>query len=116
MPSVVFWRSESVTHFVLAEIAYPSLRRAVRCLKVNLERGTLLDFRPSADRVWDTFLDTQVDPGRKLNDSGIKMVGAVGIEQPGAHPIQTILERFRGHVSMRTRPKNTNKTRCRTFL
>ena len=67
MPSVVFWRSESVTHFVLAEIAYPSLRRAVRCLKVNLERGTLLDFRPSAGRVWDTFLDTQVDPGRKLN-------------------------------------------------
>jgi len=67
MPSVVFWRSESVTHFVLAEIAHPSLRRAVRCLKVNLERGTLLDFRPSAGRVWDTFSDAQVDPGRKLN-------------------------------------------------
>jgi hypothetical protein len=88
----------------------------VRCLKVNLERGTLLDFRPSADRVWDTFLDTQVDPGRKLNDSGIKMVEAVGIEQPAAHPIPTILERFRGQVSMRTRPKNTSKPRYRTFL
>jgi hypothetical protein len=33
-----------------------------------LERRTLLDFRPSADRVWDTFFDTQVDPGRKLNE------------------------------------------------
>jgi hypothetical protein len=34
MPSVVFWRSESVTHFVLAEIAYPSLRLGVlRTLK-----------------------------------------------------------------------------------
>ena len=43
-------------------------------------------------------------------------VEAVGIEQPGAHPIQTILERFRGQVSMRTRPKNTSKTHYRTFL
>jgi hypothetical protein len=39
------------------------------------------------------------------------IVEAVGIEQPAAHPIPTILERFRGQVSMRTRPKNTNKTR-----
>jgi len=37
-------------------------------------------------------------------------VEAVGIEQPALHPIQTILERFRGQVSTRTRPKNTNKT------
>jgi hypothetical protein len=44
------------------------------------------------------------------------MVEAVGIEQPGAHPIPTILERFRGQGSMRTRPKTTNKTRYRTFL
>jgi len=44
------------------------------------------------------------------------IVEAVGIEQPAIHLIQTILERFRGQVSMRTRPKNTNKTRYRTFL
>ena len=35
---------------------------------------------------------------------------AVGVEQPEAHPIPTILERFRGQVSLRTRPNNTNKT------
>jgi len=44
------------------------------------------------------------------------MVEAVGIEQPAVHPIQTILERFRGQVSIKTRPKNTSKTRYRTFL
>ncbi len=43
-------------------------------------------------------------------------VEAVGIEQPVGHPIPTILERFRGHVSTKTRPKNTSKTRYRTFL
>jgi hypothetical protein len=92
------------------------LCRAVRCLKVNLERGTLLDSRPSGDRVWDTFLNTQVDPGRKLHDLGRQIVEAVGIEQPAVHLIPTILERFRGQVSMTTRPKSTNKTRYRTFL
>ncbi|MBW2509281.1 MAG: hypothetical protein JRE81_11665, partial [Deltaproteobacteria bacterium] len=35
------------------------------------------------------------------------VVEAVGIEQPGAHPIPTILERFRGQVSTKTRPNNT---------
>ena len=39
---------------------------------------------------------------------------AVGIEQPAAHPIRAILERFRGQVSTRTLPKNTSKTRYRT--
>jgi len=43
-------------------------------------------------------------------------VEAVEIEKPGARPISTILERFRGQASMRTRPKNTSKTRYRTFL
>ena len=32
---------------------------------------------------------------------GAVIVEAVGIEQPGAHPIQTILERFLGQVSRR---------------
>jgi len=57
-----------------------------------------------------------VDLGRKLNDFNRKLVEAVGIEQLAIHLIQTILERFRGQVSMRTRPKNTSKTRYRTFL
>jgi len=57
-----------------------------------------------------------VDPARKLNDCNPKLVEAVGIEQPAAHPIPTILKRFRGQVSTRTRPKNTSETRCRTFL
>ena len=43
-------------------------------------------------------------------------VEEAGIEQVGAHPIRTILERFRGQGSTRTRPKNTSKTRYRTFL
>ncbi|MGB8222810.1 MAG: hypothetical protein WCF10_09485 [Polyangiales bacterium] len=42
--------------------------------------------------------------------------GPGGVEQPATHPIPMIRERFRGQVSIRTRPKNTNKTRCRTFL
>jgi hypothetical protein len=46
----------------------------------------------------------------------LALVEAVGIEQPGAHLIPTILERFRGQGSMRTRPNNTSKTRYRTFL
>jgi hypothetical protein len=47
MPSVVFWRSESVTHFVFAEIAYPSLRLGVlRTLKGPLSaRRTRRDHR-----------------------------------------------------------------------
>ena len=53
---------------------------------------------------------------RKLNDSELEIVEAVGIEQPGARPIRTILERFRGQVSSKTHPKNTSKTRYRTFL
>ncbi|MDH3726389.1 MAG: hypothetical protein OER77_02575 [Myxococcales bacterium] len=46
----------------------------------------------------------------------LKLVQAVGIEQPAVHPVPTILERFRGQVSIKTRPKNTTKTRYRTFL
>jgi hypothetical protein len=45
-----------------------------------------------------------------------RAVEAVGIEQPAVHPIPTILERFRGQVSMRKRPKNARKTRYQTFL
>jgi hypothetical protein len=44
------------------------------------------------------------------------IVDAVGIEHRAIHLIQTILEWFRGQVSMRTRPKSMSKTRCRTFL
>jgi hypothetical protein len=39
------------------------------------------------------------------------LVEAVGIEQPAVHPIQTILESFRGHVSIKTRLKNASETR-----
>ena len=113
---------ERITHNRRGEIIdvytsfeWPTLCRAVRCLQVNLDRGTLLDFRPASDRLWDTSLDTDAHRGRKLNDSNPKVVEAVGIEQPEAHPIPTILERFRGQVSTRTRPKNTNETRYRTF-
>jgi hypothetical protein len=44
------------------------------------------------------------------------IVEAVGIEQPAVRLIPTILQRFRGQVSIRTRPKRTSKTRYRTFL
>jgi hypothetical protein len=40
-----------------------------------------------------------------------KSVEAVGIEHLAIHLMPTILERFRGQVSVRTRPKNTNGTR-----
>jgi len=46
----------------------------------------------------------------RLETAG-QIVEAVGIEQLVIRPIQTILERFRGQVSRRTRPKNTRKTR-----
>jgi len=64
----------------------------------------------------DTSRDAHVRAGQQSNDSEAKLVEAVGIEQPAVHLMPTILERFRGQVSMRTRPKNTNKTRYRTFL
>jgi len=41
---------------------------------------------------------------------------AVGIERRAMDLIQTILDRFRGQVSMRTLPKTASKTRYRTFL
>ncbi|MGB5350714.1 MAG: hypothetical protein WBN10_14000 [Polyangiales bacterium] len=56
------------------------------------------------------------DPRSKRNDLGGLSVEAVGIEQPAAHSIPTILERFRGQVSPKTRSNNANKTRYRTFL
>jgi hypothetical protein len=83
----------------------------VRCLKVNLGRGKLIDFPRQRDRVQDTFLDTEVDAARKLNDFNPKLVEAVGIEQPAVRLIPTILERFRGQVSPRTPSNNTNQTR-----
>ena len=52
----------------------------MRCLKVNLGRGKLIDFPRQRDRVQDTFLDTEVDAARKLNDFNPKLVEAVGIE------------------------------------
>jgi len=58
---------------------------------------------------------TQRDSRLALNRR-VPFVEAVGIEQPAVHLIQTILERFRGQVSMRTRPKYATKTRYRTFL
>ena len=68
---------ERITHNRRGEIIdiytsfeWSTLCRAVRCLKVNLERGKRLGFGPAADRVWDSFLNTEVDLGRKLNDSG----------------------------------------------
>ena len=45
-----------------------------------LERGKRIDFPRLGNRVWDTFLDTEVDPARKLNDFKRKLVEAVGIE------------------------------------
>ena len=65
---------------VYTSFEWPTLCRAVSCLKVNLARGTLVDFRPATDRVWDTVLDTEVDPARKLNDFNPNVVEAVGIE------------------------------------
>ena len=96
---------------VYTSFEWPTLCQAVSCLKVDLERGKRIDFPRLGNRVWDTFLDTEVDPARKLNDFNPKMVEAVGIEQPGVRLVPTILERFRGQVSRRARPKNTNKTR-----
>ncbi|MGB5414270.1 MAG: hypothetical protein WBN01_06480 [Polyangiales bacterium] len=58
----------------------PTLCRAVSCLKVDLERGKRIDFPRLGNRVWDTFLDTEVDPARNLNDFKRKLVEAVGIE------------------------------------
>ncbi|NOQ84928.1 MAG: DUF3604 domain-containing protein [Myxococcales bacterium] len=43
-------------------------------------------------------------------------VEAVGIEHRAIHLIPTILEQFRGQVSMRTRPDNTKEPCYRTFL
>ena len=43
-------------------------------------------------------------------------VEAVGIEHRAIRLIQTILERFHGQVSMKTRPKNTRETLYQTFL
>ena len=56
-------------------------------------------------------LDARADLGRELNDSKTKTVEAVGIEQPGAHLVWTILERFRGLVSPKTPSNSTNQTR-----
>ena len=65
---------------VYTSFEWPTLCRAVSCLKVDLERGKRIDFPRLGNRVWDTFLDTEVDPARKLNDFNRKMVEAVGIE------------------------------------
>ena len=65
---------------VYTSFEWPTLCRAVSCLKVDLERGKRIDFPRLGNRVWDTFLDTEMDPARKLNDFNPKMVEAVGIE------------------------------------
>jgi len=67
---------------VYTSFEWPTLCRAVSCLKVDLKHGKHIDFPRLGNRVWDTFLDTEVDPARKLNDFNPKMVEAVGIEQP----------------------------------
>ncbi len=54
----------------------------MRCLKVNRERRTLPDCRPSADRVWDTFRRPEWIPVESRM-AGIKIVEAVGIENIG---------------------------------
>ena len=83
---------ERITHNRRAEIVdvytsfeWPTLCRAMSCLMVNLERGTLIDLPRLGTRVWDTFLDTELDPARKLNDSNPKVVEAVGIEPSSGH-------------------------------
>ena len=68
---------------VYTSFEWPTLCRAVSCLKVDLERGTRIDLPRLGNRVWETFLDTEVDPARKLNDFNPKMVEAVGIENIG---------------------------------
>ena len=63
------------------------------CLKVDLERGKRIDFPRSGNRVWDTFLETETDPLRNLNDFKRKLVEAVGIEpycQRYANPTRTL--------------------------
>ena len=68
---------------VYTSFEWPTLCRAVSCLKVDLERGTRIDLPRLGNRVWETFLDTEVDPARKLNDFNRKMVEAVGSENMG---------------------------------
>ena len=65
---------------VYTSFEWPTLCRAVSCLKVDLKHGKHIDFPRLGNRVWDTFLDTEVDPARKLNDFNPKLVEAVGIE------------------------------------
>jgi integrase len=93
---------------VYTSFEWPTLCDAVRCLDVSLRD---VEMGLARDRVLDTFWTPKADPARKLNGFNPKLVEAVGIEQPGAHPSSTILEWFRGQVSTRTRPKNTSKTR-----
>jgi hypothetical protein len=61
----------------------------MRSLKVNLERRTLPDCLPSADRVWDTFRTPEWIPVESRM-SGIKIVEAVGIEEVAVHPVSRI--------------------------
>ena len=68
---------------VYTSFEWPTLCRAVSCLKVDLKHGKHIDFPRLGTRVWDTFLDTELDPARKLNDFNRKMVEAVGSENMG---------------------------------
>ena len=77
-----------------------------------LERGTLLDFRPSADRVWDTFLDTQVDPGGKLNEVNPKICGGGGNRK---HPISCRIRQLRGIAGNRILGYRKQMTAKSTF-
>ncbi|MGB5811633.1 MAG: site-specific integrase [Polyangiales bacterium] len=62
---------------VYTSFEWPTLCDAVRCLNVSLRDAGIALAR---DRLLDTFLDTEVVPGRKLNDFRPELVEAVGIE------------------------------------
>ena len=87
---------------------WPALCEAVSCLKDDPDR--------LPGWVYDILMTYALPKTLTRGNHFACLVEAVGIEQPGVRPIPTILQRFRGQVSTKTRPKNTNKTRCRTFL
>jgi len=93
-------KGSSWSHFV--DYASPALFE-VMPLRALLEQGK-------------EFVSNGSDARRYAKAEVFRDLSTVGFEQPAAHLIRTILERFRGQVSMKTRPKNTKKTRCRTFL
>jgi len=87
-----------------------------KALEKAIQRRGVNTWRPSLENRVLWFPDVLEQITHNARGAIIDVVEAVGIEQPAVHPIQTIPERFRGQVSMRTRSKNTSKTRYRTFL